>query len=335
MLPLILILALIAALIGFIAIGLIANNQKYMENENIADNQFKGKGAFDAFLNLLCLISLGWMSISLGAIFFQIINKFFAVAISSGSFSQSSLKFSIASAIIITPVFLVAAGWLHRNYKTGNLNSQSGIRRWLTYLMLLVSALTVIGRLVYQLFRFLDGDYTAAVILRTVTILIIAGGIFGYYFYDLLRKEYAQKSLVSILAVILAIAVASAGVIGGFFIIDSPAKARALQFDVQRENDLSNLENSINYYYQQNGLLPADLSLPQFSGFDADPETKIPYDYKVLSAEQYELCAVFALPAASDRSNYLSGVYDIHAHGAGRQCFSRKASGPNSILIKN
>ena len=59
---------------------------------------YKGKGAFDAFLNLLSLITLGWMSISVGAVLFQIVNKFFVPKTFDyiGSFSQNALKFNIA-----------------------------------------------------------------------------------------------------------------------------------------------------------------------------------------------------------------------------------------------
>jgi len=300
-----------------------------MENENVLarENQYKGKGAFDAFLNLLSLITLGWMSLAVGAALFQIINKFLAAPAVDyvAYFSQSGLKFSLASAMIITPIFLAVVSWLHRNYKTGNLNCQSGIHRWLTYLMLLISALTVIGRLVYQLFRFLDGDYALAVILKTLVILIIAGGIFGYYFYDLMRKDFTKKSPVSLAVFIVVVVIALGAVSGGFFIIDSPAQARALKFDNQRANDLANLNYIIDNYYQQNKKLPVDLSLPQFSNRQ-DPETGQSYEYQALDVDKYELCAVFSLPVPADPNSFPEKPMadaDIYTHGAGRQCFSR------------
>jgi len=310
-----------------------------MANENVLapENQYKGKGAFDAFLNLLSLITLGWMSLAVGAALFQIINKFLAASAVdyAASFSQNALKVSLASAIIITPIFLAVVSWLHRSYKIGNLNYQSGIHRWLTYLMLLVSALTVIGRLVYQLFRFLDGDYTLAVILKTLVILIIAGGIFGYYFYDLMRKDFTKKSPVSLAVFIAVIIIALASIIGGFFIIDSPAKARALKFDSQRANDLVSLNYIIdNYYQQNNNTLPADLSASQFLNYHDPEKISQPYEYQTLGDNQFELCAVFSLSAPSNSDNFsqqpLNGA-DIYTHGAGRQCFIRTVE----IINKN
>jgi len=297
-----------------------------MENLNPSQNQasqFKGKGALDAFLNLLGLITVGWMSIAIGMILFQIINKFFTdKAIDYvARFSQGPLKFGIASAVILTPIFLAVSAWLHRNYKMGKLNHQSGIHRWLTYLMLLVSALTIIGRLIYQLFRFLDGDYAMAVILKTLVILAIAGGIFGYYLYDLVRRDFSKKSSVSILAMSLVIVVALASVIGGFIVIDSPATSRSVKFDEQRVNDLTDLDNRINLYYKENQELPEDLSAPRFSQFK-DPVTDQPYEYQILGEEKFELCAIFDLKANTEDSDYrYYADRDWYYHEAGRQCF--------------
>lgn len=293
-----------------------------MDNEN----QQKGKGALDAFLNLLSLITVGWMSISIGIILFQIINKFLSDRPVDyvSRFFQGPLKFGIASAVILTPIFLAVSGWLHRHYKTGSLSHQSGIHRWLTYLMLLISALTVIGRLIYQLFRFLDGDYALTVILKTLVIFVIAGGIFGYYLYDLMRKDFSQRSKVSLVAVILVLGLVLASVIGGLLIIDSPAKARMYKFDDQRVDDLSQLSSMILAEYSANKILPVDLTNIKFAQI-TDPETKKPYDYQVLGDAQYQLCATFSLVAGTQNENYpypYYGAEEWRYHQAGYQCFT-------------
>jgi len=274
----------------------------------------------------LSLVTLGWLAIALGMILFQIINKFFSVqAIDfAGRFEQSQLKVGLASVFILTPVFLAISAWLHHHYKIGKLNHKSGIHRWLTYLMLFVSALTIIGRLIYQLFRFLDGDYAAAVILKTLVILAIAGGIFGYYLYDLIRQDFRRRSKTSFIALVLVIIVAIAAMVGGFLIIDPPAKARAMKFDQQRVNNLYELNSLINDYYRENKQLPADLSADRFSYFQ-DPQTEQKYEYKVLGEKEYELCAEFALAVdLNSRDYYYSGNKDWSYHQAGRQCFSNR-----------
>ncbi|MFA6254905.1 MAG: DUF5671 domain-containing protein [Patescibacteria group bacterium] len=288
-------------------------------------NQLKGKGALDAFLNLLSLATVGWLAISLGMILFQLINKFVpAKAIDYvARFSQSPLKVGIASVVIITPIFLAVSAWLHHNYKLGKLDHKSGIHRWLTYLMLFVSALTIIGRLIYQLFRFLDGDYALPVILKTLVILVIAGSIFGYYLYDLIRKDFSKRSLTSQISFGLVIIITLAAVIGGFAVVDSPAHARAVKLDQQRINDLYNIDGLIGDYYWQNKELPLDLSAAKFSQFK-DPQTKKAYDYRVLGQKEYELCATFSLAVDPNESDYgyYGGNKDWSYHQVGYQCFN-------------
>lgn len=290
------------------------------------DGQYKGKGALDAFLNLFALISLGWMSFSFGAVLFEIIGKFFSPpnVNAYNSFSQAGLKFAIASVIIITPIFLVVIGSLHKNYKTNNLNFRSGIHRWLTYLMLLISALTVIGRLVYQLFRFLDGDFTLAVILRSLVILIIAGGIFGYYFYDLRRRDYSNRSLISIIFFYAVIVLTLGSVVGGFMVIDSPQKARDINFDRQRVNNLSQINDFLQMEAENNKILPENISAAKYSRL-VDPETNKPFEYRRISTTTYEICAVFAL-STKDLNQDFYGTDDWYYHDAGRQCFTKSAN---------
>src|SRR3989338_3843183 len=228
-----------------------------MENQINTQEKFKGRGALDAFLNLLSLVTLGWMSIAVGVILFQIIDKFLSsnAVYSLSRFSQTGLKVGVASALIVTPIFLAIIGLLHKNYKNGALSHESGVYRWLTYLILLVTALNIIGRLIQLVFKLFDGDYTLASILKIVVVLAITGGIFGYYWYDLKRTNYSQRSTVSKVFFIVAVIVVIASIMGSFFIVDSPKTARMKKYDQQRVNDLSELNNVINIYYQENRKL--------------------------------------------------------------------------------
>jgi len=180
--------------------------------------------------------------------------------------------------------------------------------------------LTIIGRLIYQLFRFLDGEYALAVILKTLIILAIAGVIFSYYLYDLIRKDFSKKNSISIAAFVLVVVVAFTAVISGFLIIDPPSKSRALKFDQQRVNHLYELNSFISSYYQENKKLPSDLSADRFSRFK-DPQTGQNYDYKVLGEQEYELCADFSLAVELKDRDYYWGDKDWSFHKEGYQCF--------------
>lgn len=301
--------------------------------DQLNTEKFKGKGALDAFLNLFSLITLGWMAIAIGMILFQIIDKF----LSPGAvgylsvYSQSSLKFGVASALIVTPIFLLIVNLLHQNYRKGTLNHDSGVYRWLTYLILLVTALNIIGRLIQLVFQLLDGDYTLASILKIVVVLLIASGIFGYYWYDLKRHDYSSRSMMSQIFFGVIVAVALASIIGSFFIIDSPNTARMKKYDQQRVNDLSGLDNLINVYYNENKKVPADLSEPRFGQF-ADPATSEPYGYRAIDQTTYELCADFDLAVEDERNTesyyYGYGDKNWYYHDAGRQCFTSQVYDP-------
>lgn len=281
-------------------------------------NQSAGKGALDAFLNLLNLITLGWVSLALGGLLFKIIDKFFNPEIFS-DFSQVGIKSGIAAVIIILPTFLAVAGYLHKHYKSGKLNPDSGIYRWLTYLMLLIAALVIVGSLVAIIFKFLNGDYTAATILKILVLLIIAGGIFGYYWYDLKRKDYSQKSPISIGFFTALVVVCLLAVIIGAFIIDAPAVTRMKRQDQERVNHMNQISAMIISYFIEKDELPVDLSAPRFSTIK-DPETKQPYDYNLINENEYELCATFAQPAEQNGMTFVGGA-DWNYHGVGYQCF--------------
>ncbi|MDX9893154.1 MAG: DUF5671 domain-containing protein [Patescibacteria group bacterium] len=287
--------------------------------------QFKGKGALDAFFNLFSLITLSWTSIAVGIILFQLIDKFLSPGTVSGlsRFSQSGLKFGVASALIVTPIFLLIINLLHKNYRQGNLNPQSGVYRWLTYLILLVAALNIIGRLIQLVFQLLNGDYTMSSILKIVVVLLIAGAIFGYYLYDLRRKDYSKRSNVSLAFFVLTIVVALASIIGSFFIIDTPYQARLKNFDRQRADDLSNLNSNIRSYFYEKQVLPSDLNSGQFAVFK-DPATLQSYEYNILSEDEYELCATFSLKITTEDDDYrYYAAEEWHFHDAGYQCFKQ------------
>ncbi|MDO8669125.1 MAG: DUF5671 domain-containing protein [Candidatus Buchananbacteria bacterium] len=290
-------------------------------------DHYKGKGALDAFLNLFSLITLSWMSISIGIILFQIIDKFLSPKelYLYNSFSQSGLKFGIASALIVAPIFLLVIGFLHKHYKNNVLNHQSGVYRWLTYLVLLAAALNIIGRLIQLIFQFLDGSYTWASILKILVVLLIASGIFGYYWYDLKRTDYGSRSSVSKIFFYVVVVAVIASVVGGFFLIDSPQNTRKQKRDQDRVYKLDNIKNMIASDYVSTKSLPGDLSAPKFSNM-IDPTTKQLYEYRVISETKYELCADFELTAdTSDNNNFVTGE-NWYYHQSGRQCFEQEVT---------
>ena len=134
---------------------------KNMENQN-TNNSPKY-----AFFYMLSLVALAFMAVSVGIIIFQIINKNIPDAVSSfrSCYNSGALKFAISAIIISAPIYYVLASQINKNLFTGKLSAESGIRKWLSYFILFVSSVVVIGYLIALIYSFLDGELTIKFIL--------------------------------------------------------------------------------------------------------------------------------------------------------------------------
>ncbi len=99
----------------------------------------------------------------------------------------------------------------------------------------------------------------------------------------------------------------------------SPAQQRLKRFDERRERDLQGLQVAVDAHYRVEGRLPASLDvLAGGRAWDADsfrdPATAQPYEYRVLDARRYELCARFSTASRHPRPAA------VHGHPAGRHC---------------
>lgn len=119
--------------------------------------------------------------------------------------------------------------------------------------------------------------------------------------------------------------VVGAAVIAAFLVIGSPEHIRATRLDDDRVTDLQALIDAIGEDRRHGDPLPESLAQlvnrPTHSYLRTlDPETKQPYDYRVLDPDRFELCAQFATATKDpDRPASL-----LRNHGSGRQCFGPK-----------
>jgi len=294
--------------------------------KNTGGDSYSGSGALDAFLNLLSLVTVGWFAISFGGVLFQIINKFFGERAFgySSRFSLGALQFNTASIIILLPIVVAVTATLHKQYKARKLNPMSGIYRWLTYLMLFVAFCNIVGSLIALVYKVLEGDYQYGSLLKILVVFSIALAIFGYYFFDLKRTDYSERSPVSQGAGIAVIVVTLAVIVGGFVVAGSPQESRDRKFDSQRANDLSNLRFQLEEYYRRNTRLPENLTSAEFERF-RDPKTDEPYEYSLVSEDSYEVCATFEtdIDSSDDYEPYYYNQTDPwRYHDTGRQCYT-------------
>ncbi|MCP6726472.1 MAG: DUF5671 domain-containing protein [Patescibacteria group bacterium] len=144
--------------------------------------------AREAFLYLISFITLYITAFSFGALVFGFIDKFFPDPLSYAP-ALRSLNTALASIIIAFPVYLFVTWRLSLATLKNPERKDSKVRKWLTYLTLVVAAAVIIGDLIAIVSGLLGGDITIRFLLRAVTIFAITASIFGYYLLDLQKEE--------------------------------------------------------------------------------------------------------------------------------------------------
>ena len=91
--------------------------------------------------------------------------------------------------IVAFPIFIWLSLVTRRAILRAPEKKSSKIRKWLTYLTLFVAAGIIIGDLITLIYNMLGGELTLRFMLKVLTVLTIAGTIFGYYLWDLRKEE--------------------------------------------------------------------------------------------------------------------------------------------------
>jgi hypothetical protein len=278
--------------------------------------------AGDAFLYLLVFISLSAWAFASGAIFDALIDRWIPSGLDTSyattSF-RSEVAWELATIIVALPIFAFVSRTIAAGISSRPEMADSGVRKWLTYSALVVTAMCLIGDGIAFLSSFLTGDLTLRFVLKALVLVGLAGGIFTYYL-SAVRGEAVEPRRDRVYAA-SALAVAALALALGFLGVGTPAHARDVALDQRRVDSLSAIAAAVHadYVNHHRSEAPATLDglgLPP--GNLHDPETKAPYEYRRLGGSAYELCATFVQTEPAGYPNY--------AHGIGRTCFRRNAA---------
>lgn len=299
----------------------------------------------DVIVNLFSFILLGIVATALGTLYFGIVEEVFPDPLSgtgyySESAAMSSIHYSIAALLIGFPLYYAAMRIWFRKFREDEGRTESKLSKWLTYLVLLAASVTIVGDLIAVVFTFLQGEITARFFLKALTIFVIAGIIFGFYFLERRKIQYRKdiprvvfRNLGSVVAVVVVV-----GIVLGFFAGGSPEMARKRSFDTKRASDLSTLSGCVESYATDLGALPTSLqdlrksSMYSYcAGSMRDPETSAEYGYRIVTPSrmqgaarvgEFELCATFSLPSSGTDGSapYGDSAAIWNEHGAGRDC---------------
>ncbi|HEV2490418.1 MAG TPA: DUF5671 domain-containing protein [Candidatus Acidoferrales bacterium] len=147
--------------------------------------------ARDAFLYLFSFSALGTWTIGLGSLMFSLIDRWIRDPLSQnyGYVNlQSQIAGSLASVIVAFPIYLLVMAYILLRVEAHPDKLDSPVRKWLTYLALLVAAGVVLGDLIAFLTHFLQGELTTRFLAKDAVVFIIAGGVFWYYMGAVQKK---------------------------------------------------------------------------------------------------------------------------------------------------
>jgi hypothetical protein len=238
----------------------------------------------------------------------------------SYEYSRQSVAGQLASLMVAYPIFLWINLLLRREIATRPEALDSSIRKWLTYIALVIAAVTLVFDGVAFLSAFLTGDLTARFIVKALVLLAVAGGIFWYYL-GTVREDVVPDNSDRAFGAAATVAVLAAIVLG-FTGIGSPSHQRDVTADEQRVQNLTMLASAI-MGRTQFGKRPLPSSLSELSAWSGwhDPITNQPYGYQSHpGGTRYQLCATFSTSTLIDQP------YDAWKHPAGLYCYAIDAS---------
>lgn len=139
--------------------------------------------ARDAFWYLLMFGTLYVSAYYLGALLFGFINLAFPDELQRdrAPFIESGIRWATAALIVAFPVFLWSAVRLAKDVAAHPSRRNSVVRRWLTYLTLLVAAGVIVGDSITLVYNLLSGELTLRFVLKVLVVGAISGTVFGYF----------------------------------------------------------------------------------------------------------------------------------------------------------
>ena len=285
--------------------------------------------AREAFFYLLVFSTLATWTIGLGSLAVSLIDRWFADPLFAGyglQFNAYTVAASLAAIIVSFPLFLLISRIVASDIHAHPERTDSPIRKWLTYMALVIAAAVFMGDLITALTFLLRGEITSRFLAKAFVVLVLSGGVFYYYFGGLKkiedfalvqRRDRLMAGITSAIVVIMLIL--------GFVQLGPPRIQREMRADLQRANGLYQISNAVNDYWTGNhSQLPANLSQLE-SAMPSDPVTHKPYTYLPGQNGKYSLCATFAQKSYWNPKSKTPQDGNQWGHPAGYYCFKLDA----------
>jgi hypothetical protein len=143
--------------------------------------------AREAFFFGLMFVALMMTAWHLSALGFALIDRFLPDPTDSAhtTFQLDQMRWSIASLIVFTPLFLLLNARTARAIAADPGKRRSGVRRWFGYITLFLAAMSLLGDLLWVIYAFLQGELGVRAICKAAVVALVAGAIFLYFRRDI------------------------------------------------------------------------------------------------------------------------------------------------------
>jgi hypothetical protein len=134
---------------------------------------------------------LGIVAWHLGSLLFALIDTTIPDQVETygADFLDSQIRRGIAGLVVGGPLFVWLALHIRKQRRINPMMQRSRVRKWLTYVTLVIAACTLIGDAIGLVYGFLNGDLTTRVTLKFLVVAAIAGAIFLYFIRDAERGD--------------------------------------------------------------------------------------------------------------------------------------------------
>ncbi|MBY0565503.1 MAG: hypothetical protein K2P58_15145 [Hyphomonadaceae bacterium] len=149
--------------------------------------------AREAFLYVVLFLLLGVVAWNLGSLLFALIDTAVPDALDvnpyAAEYRQPQIRQAISGLVVGAPLFAWLALHIGKQRRTNPAMQRSRVRKWLTYITLIIAACTLIGDAIALVYNFLSGDLTTRLALKLLVVAVIAGAIFLYFIRDAERGD--------------------------------------------------------------------------------------------------------------------------------------------------
>lgn len=283
------------------------------------------ESARDAFLYLLAFATLATWTVALVWLANALADWALPSTLDQTNYAapfRSSVAGQLASIIVAFPIFMAVSAAIVRQTRLRPESVESGVRKWLTYVALVITAVIMLGDATWFLTQFLLGELTLRFAIKASIVFAVSGGVLWYYLGSVSSEQNVRRR--DLYFGCAATGIVMIGLIAGFSGIGNPTYNRSVSFDEQRVSNLQTLATEINGAYSAaNKRLPKTLAQVPLNDRTLlyDPVSHALYRYAPVSKNAYRLCASFDTAASAANAAFWT-------HPSGDYCFRVSADAP-------